>query len=145
MKNDDQLWTQLWIDLARSHSMILRKVEAALKSEGLPNLSWYDVLLEVERGGPEGLRPFELEERMLLPQYSVSRLVERIGKAGFIEIKPFSQDGRGKRILITMAGQKVRRDMWKVYGPALEKIIGKNLTKKEIQDAHTILGKLSGR
>lgn len=133
----------LWIQLSRAQSLILRKVEDALKAAKLPNLSWYDVLLEVERSDPDGLRPFELEEKMLLPQYGVSRLVDRISKAGLISIQPYSEDGRGKRLAITLAGREMRRKMWAVYGPTLETAIKGKLTKSQIHDAQQIMAKLT--
>ena len=50
----------------------IEAVEARLKAADLPPLGWYDVLLELEKAGEAGLRPFELQARLLLPQYGVS-------------------------------------------------------------------------
>ena len=56
-------------------------VEVDLKRAGFPPLSWYDVLLELRRAGDDGLRPLEIEARLLLAQHNVSRLIERLEKA----------------------------------------------------------------
>ena len=45
---------------------------------GHPPLAWYDALLEIEKAGPDGLRPFELRKLLLLPQYGTSRLLDRM-------------------------------------------------------------------
>ena len=143
MQNKPDKSADVWIQLARAHSQILRSTEAALKSSNLPGLSWYDVLLEVERSGRNGLRPFELEERMLLPQYGVSRLVDRIEKSGLISVEPYDQDGRGKRLTITKSGKKMRQEMWTIYGPALKTAISGKLRLAEVQDLRHILIKLN--
>ena len=54
-----------WTRLLRAQNLALRSVERGLKEAGLPALDWYDVLLEVERAGAAGLRPYELERAVL--------------------------------------------------------------------------------
>ncbi len=65
-------------------------MEGALKAEGLPPLEWYDVLLELERGGP--MRPRDLQAHLLLAQYNLSRLLDRIEAAGLVERRPCPDD-----------------------------------------------------
>ena len=143
MNENQQNSADLWVRLARAHNKVLDTVNNALKVSGLPDLSWYDVLLEIERSGHEGLRPFELEARMLLPQYSVSRLVDRLSKAGLIIIKPLAEDGRGRRLILTKEGKKMRLRMWKVYGPALQSAISEKLTSSQIKEAQKLLSRIS--
>ncbi|MEH6548030.1 MAG: hypothetical protein V7701_16455, partial [Sneathiella sp.] len=57
--------TKLWVALNLSQTKIYRIIDTALKSEGLPNLRWYDVLWELERAQESGLRPFELERILI--------------------------------------------------------------------------------
>lgn len=133
-----------WARLVRAQRVALSKVEAALKQAGLPQLSWYDVLLELERAGGNGMRPFELERRLLLPQYGLSRLLERIERAGYIERGPCDEDGRGQVVAITAAGVAVRRRMWPVYAAAIEDAVGANLAAREAKQLADLLGKLSG-
>ena len=57
-----------WARLMKAQRVALARVEAGLKRAGLPPLAWYDVLLELERAGKAGLRPFELERALLLEQ-----------------------------------------------------------------------------
>ena len=73
---------QAWARLLKAERLALARVETALKQAGLPPLAWYDVLLELERAGEAGLRPFELERALLLAQYNLSRLLDRIERGG---------------------------------------------------------------
>jgi DNA-binding MarR family transcriptional regulator len=116
-----------------------------LKSAGLPPLAWYDVLLELERAGDKGLRPFELEREMLLAQYNLSRLIDRMENAGYVERRACESDGRGQIIALTAAGKKMRRLMWAVYGPAIRRAVGTRLQPAQIETLNAILGTLIGK
>lgn len=94
-----------WARLLRAHQSAFSSVESALKDADLPPLSWYDVLLELEHAGNRGVRPFELEHALLLPQYGISRLIERIEKAGYLKRETCNDDGRGQYLLITATGK----------------------------------------
>ncbi|SLN12884.1 MarR family winged helix-turn-helix transcriptional regulator [Oceanibacterium hippocampi] len=108
-----------WTALQTASRVLLERVEGALKAAGLPPLAWYDALLEIERAGADGIRPFALKERLLLPQYGMSRLLDRIAAAGLIEKRNCAEDGRGLLVRITPAGRRARRSMWPIYGAEL--------------------------
>ncbi len=129
-----------WARLLRAQQSALAKVERALKDAGLPPLAWYDVLLELDRAGEKGLRPFELERELLLPQYGLSRLLDRIEASGFVARHPCEEDGRGHVVVITKSGKTLRRRIWPVYATSLQSAIGANLT----DDEATLLGDLLG-
>ena len=131
-----------WVALVTTSRKLLESVEAALKAGGHPPLAWYDALLEIERGGPDGLRPFELRELLLLPQYGTSRLLDRMVKAGLIERRDCDDDGRGQILHISAKGQSVRQAMWPVYAHVLSEEIGAKLTTKEAVQLIQLLSKL---
>jgi len=129
-----------WARLMKAQQLALASIEQSLKAAGLPPLGWYDVLLEVERAGEDGLRPFELEQAMLLAQYNLSRLVDRIERAGYVERRACEEDGRGQLIAITSAGKAIRRKMWPVYARAIEAALGQHLSAKEAEALDGLLG-----
>ncbi len=131
-----------WTSLLRAHNAALGRIEAALKRAGLPPLAWYDVLWELEQAGDGGLRPFELERRLLLPQYGLSRLTDRIAREGCLEKRPCAEDGRGQVLALTPSGRALRRDMWKVYGPAIEDAVGRRLPAGEAARLAALLSRL---
>lgn len=108
-----------WARLVRVSQVVLSRVEADLKAARFPPLSWYDALLELERAKPEGLRPYQLQERMLLAQYNLSRLTDRLKKAGYIEREECPKDGRGQVLKVTEKGCALLRSMWLVYRRAI--------------------------
>lgn len=132
-----------WARLARAHTAALTTVEQALKSAGLPPLAWYDVLLELRRAGAAGLRPSEIEQRLLLAQHNVSRLVDRLEAAGLVRRAPCPEDGRGQIVVIKEAGKAMQRRMWPVYAAAIERGVGARLTAGEARTLADLLGKLA--
>lgn len=137
-KETEQVWTRL----VTVTGVLMDRVEAALKDQGLPPLSWYDVLLEVERAGPSGIRPYEIKDRLLLPQYGTSRLLKRLTEAGYVETGLCDDDGRGQVISITESGRDVRRRMWPVYAGALRENVQSKLTADEAQTLTALLSRL---
>jgi DNA-binding MarR family transcriptional regulator len=131
-----------WARLTRAQQRAQGEIEAALKAAGLPPLSWYDVLLETGRAGKDGLRPFELERAMLLAQYNLSRLVDRMAAAGLVERRPCDDDGRGHKVAATEAGRAMRRRMWPVYARAIEQAVGRRLTARQAWTLGELLGPL---
>ncbi len=122
-----------WANFVRVSQAALAAVEADLRRAGFPPLAQYDALLELRRVGEAGLRPFELQREMLLAQYSVSRLVDRLVKSDFVNRHEADQDGRGQVLKITPRGQRLLDDMWPVYGAAIEAHFGERLTSTEIE------------
>src|SRR5215468_3365969 len=101
-----------WTRLIRAQQAALSAVEADLKAAGFPPLGWYDVLLELSRAEGDGLRPFALEQKLLLAQYNLSRLLDRLEAAGYIERLVCVEDGRGQIVAITASGRALVKRMW---------------------------------
>jgi DNA-binding MarR family transcriptional regulator len=131
-----------WARLIRVQDTVLGMVERDLKKAGLPPLAWYDVLLELSRREHGAMRPNELEKHMLLPQYSMSRLVDRMAEAGYVERMVCPMDGRGQFVGITASGRALQKKMWPVYAAAIERHVGAKLTNAEAEDLSGLLGKL---
>ena len=143
--NPSKTVVRAWARLMKAQQLALGSIDQALKSAELPPLAWYDALLELERAGSNGLRPFELEREMLLAQYNLSRLVDRIEKAGYLERRACDDDGRGQVIVITAAGKRIRRSMWPVYAAAIQGALGDHLSEKQSEALDALLGTLIDR
>jgi len=131
-----------WIGLQRVSRIVLEHIGAALAENGLPDLSWYDALYEIEKAGDAGIRPFELKDRLLLPQYGTSRLLDRIEKAGLVLRLPSKDDGRGHLVAITDAGRTLRRRMWPVYSGALQRALEERMSNDQAEALAAVLAQL---
>lgn len=98
--------------------------------------------LEGWRTRPDGLRPYQLQERMLLAQYNLSRLTERLENAGYIEREDCADDGRGQILKINRAGRKLVKEMWPIYRQAIDARFAGRLDEGEIRGLSNVLMKL---
>jgi DNA-binding MarR family transcriptional regulator len=123
--------TATWIRLMRIQSRVLGAVEHDLKKAGFPPLAWYDALFELSRAPGGEMRPVELEKQMLIPQYSTSRLIDRLVDEGLAARRECKVDKRGQFIEITETGRELQKKMWSAYSAAIEKHVGSKLSDAE--------------
>lgn len=135
----------LWARFVRVSQAVLDAVEADLKAAGYPPLGWYDALLEIRRVDPDGLRPVELQRRMLLAQYNVSRLVDRLVGAGLARSEPCPDDARGQLVHITEKGRATLDSMWPAYRDAVFARFASRLDAAEAAALGEILERLRPR
>jgi DNA-binding MarR family transcriptional regulator len=131
-----------WIRLMRAQQATLLKIERAFRDVGLPPHAWYDALWELDQAGDKGLRPFEIERQMLIAQSNISRLIDRLQAAGYVERHPCKDDARGQSIVITPAGKAMRKRMWPVYATALNTVIGQRVSDRDATTLGDLLDRL---
>jgi DNA-binding MarR family transcriptional regulator len=134
--------TAAWIRLMRVQTRVLDAVEQDLKKAGFPPLAWYDALLELSRAPTGELRPVELERQMLLPQYSTSRLIDRLVDDGLAARRECKIDKRGQFVEITEAGRELQKKMWAAYSSAIEKHVGSKLSDGDALKLCALLDRL---
>jgi DNA-binding MarR family transcriptional regulator len=120
--------TAAWLRLMRVQSRVLDCLEQDLKRAGFPPLAWYDALVELSRAPSGEMRPVELEKQMLIPQYSTSRLIDRLVDEGLAARRECKIDKRGQFVEITEAGRELQKKMWGAYSAAIEKYVGSKLS-----------------
>jgi DNA-binding MarR family transcriptional regulator len=134
--------TAAWIRLMRVQGRVLAAVEQDLKKAGFPPLAWYDALLELSRAPSGELRPVELERQMLIPQYSTSRLIDRLVEEGLAVRRECKMDKRGQFVEITEAGRDLQKRMWSAYSSAIEKHVGSKLSDSDAARLCNLLDRL---
>lgn len=141
MKKTPEKHTVLaWARLLKASASLLVEVERALKEAGLPSLNWYDVLLEVSRAGPTGLRQSEIATEVLLPKHNLSRLIDRMEDRGVVTRRGCDSDGRAKQVCLTDAGEALLREMWQVYGAEIQARLGVPLSDAQQHSLADIAG-----
>ena len=144
-KNRQKKAEQAWVLLLRSQQILLDIVETKLKNAGFPPLSWYDLLLELDREPDGGLRQYEIGQRVLLNKHNPSRLIDRLEKQALVQRIACDTDGRGNVIKITDKGAQIRKTMWPIYEEAIQEMIANPLTVKQIDSLTEIMGLLLNR
>lgn len=125
--------TQLdaWRALLNAHSSLVAHVEQALADAALPPLAWYDLLWAIRRNPRKRIRMAELADGLTLTRGGVTKLTDRLERAGLLVRTPAEDDKRGLYAEITPAGEDVLRKMWPVYAGALQSTFGAAVTDRE--------------
>lgn len=135
-------YNRAWFNIMRAHRKYYPRIAKALKSCGISDPIWYEILLEVELAGADGQLMAALEDKLFVPQYALSRHVARMEKEGLLR-REFIADGRRKQILhLTNKGGGLHAKIWAVYWDAMQAEIGPHLTTDEAYQLSRLLIKL---
>lgn len=108
---------------------------------GLP-LLWYGVLLHVGRS-PEGVRPMsELTEATAFTSGGVTRLVDRMEAAGYVERRPCPTDRRVQYVGLTEAGREMLERASEVHIRGIQDRMLNRLDRDEADELDRLLYKL---
>lgn len=133
---------EAWARLVRTSQGLLDRVEADLKAAGHPPLAWYDVLHELVAAADGKRRQAEIQSRMLLAQYNLCRLIDRMEREALVVRSTCPDDARNNVIALTPAGRRLHAQMWRDYAAAIEANVGQRLTEKEAAALADLLAKL---
>ena len=120
-----------WRGVIVAHARVVEKIERALMEAGLPPLGWYDVLVELSAAPDRRLRMHELARAVVLSRSGLTRLVDRLEKAGLLVREPTPEDGRGFFAVLTHEGRETLRRMWPIYAAGIAEHFGRHLTDEE--------------
>ncbi|MCP4818190.1 MAG: winged helix-turn-helix transcriptional regulator [Shimia sp.] len=135
-------YSRVWFYVLKSQRKFFLKFSQALKKEGLGDPVWYEILFEVGQAGDDGKLMGELENKLLLPQYALSRHVTRMTEAGLLR-RTYISDGRRKQMLFLTDLGKVRHaEIWPVYLEVLKTEMGPLLDTDEAYDLARFLLRL---
>ncbi len=79
---------------------------------------------------------------MLIPQYSTSRLIDRLVDEGLAARRECKIDKRGQFAEITEAGRELQKKMWSAYSAAIEKHVGSKLSDTDAAKLCALLDRL---
>ncbi|TAK89971.1 MAG: MarR family transcriptional regulator [Burkholderiaceae bacterium] len=142
MSNTSDPRQRAWARFVTAQAMLLERIEAALAAQDLPPLAWYDVLwiLECAEGGR--LRMNDLARRAVISRSNVTRLTDRMEKAGLVTRSESPEDGRGIVCSLTTAGRKMRARMWPVYCAQIDTLFGSQMNAREAVSMAEVLEKI---
>jgi DNA-binding MarR family transcriptional regulator len=97
-----------WGAFLRAHALLIRDMDAAMQSESGLALRSYDVLRQLDECGGALLQR-ELEQRVLLSQSGLSRLLSRLEDDGLVRRTRPEADRRAAHVALTTAGVRTYR------------------------------------
>lgn len=129
--------------MVTSHAALTDRIQRALAASDLPPLSWFELLSAVKRS-PTGLpRMSELADWLTLSRGGITKLVDRLERAGYIERVSSARDRRALQAKLTGAGEEMLEEMQLVYEAELERHLS-TLTGEEAELITAALDKVTG-
>jgi DNA-binding MarR family transcriptional regulator len=132
-----------WRALLLAHNTAVRAIELDVLQAGRVPLTWYDVLLELNAAGQDGLRMQEVAARVVLSRTRVSRLVDEMIRAGLVGKRSDSNDKRVSWATITEEGTRALRETAPVYLRSIRTHFSAHLSDQEAQIVAQALGKVA--
>lgn len=119
-----------WVAFLRAHAAVLERLNDELEAEqGMP-LTWYDVLIQLQEQGGR-LRMQELAHSIMFSKSGLTRLVDRMERAGLVRREACTEDGRGTFAAITAAGTRALARARPVHHAGIERHFGRLLSDEE--------------
>jgi DNA-binding MarR family transcriptional regulator len=113
-----------WRAIVTSHAAVTERVQRALAAADLPPLSWLEVLWAIERSPTGRPRMSDLAERLTLSRGGITKLVDRLVEAGYIERVSCTKDRRSLQAELTSAGAKMLDEMRAIYQGEIARHLG---------------------
>jgi DNA-binding MarR family transcriptional regulator len=122
-----------WRVFLAARAAAIDRIERDLTEEGLMPLSWYDVLLALYEAPDHKLRMRELARAILITRGGLTRLVNRIEKAGLLSREADPADGRGSYAVLGEEGLEALRKTWPTYAHGIAEHFGNHLSDEEVE------------
>jgi DNA-binding MarR family transcriptional regulator len=140
----DERQMAAWRAFLRAHARINRCLEAELIAAHGMSLASYDVLVQLAESPTRQLRMAELADAVLLSRSGVTRLVDRLEKAGLVLRERVVDDGSGVVATITAAGIDTLRTAARTHLPGVVRHFVEPLDAAELDRLGEVCDKLLG-
>ncbi|HEY9622429.1 MAG TPA: MarR family transcriptional regulator [Crinalium sp.] len=138
----DNTRNSVWRLFITAHARVIDRIETNLAEAGLPSLEWYDVLLTLKEAPEHRLRLSELADKVLLSRSNLTRLVDRLEKAGLLHRQPCPTDRRGTFAVLTPKGLATQKQMWPVYAEGIVDYFANHVSDSEVSVLRQILERM---
>jgi DNA-binding MarR family transcriptional regulator len=98
------------VSLLRAHAALTRELSADLVNQHGLTINDYEVLLHLARSEDRRLRRVDLAERLILTASGITRLLDGLERAGWVEKARCASDGRVAYAVLTEAGLNKLRE-----------------------------------
>lgn len=123
--------SEAWESLFRAQVAVMRRLQADDIWDEI-SMREYDVLFTLSRAPGKGLRLRDLNRSILLSQPSLSRLVDRLERAGLVLRSQPSDDARGTTVQLTAAGVALQREIGRKHVGTIRRCLDGALTAEEL-------------
>jgi DNA-binding MarR family transcriptional regulator len=130
---------EAWGTLTRTHAAIVGRLQEALAASDFPPLPWYEVLATVADAPEQRMKMGELAEAMVITRGGLTKLVDRLIKAGLMERTFCETDRRVSYATLLPAGHDLLDEMRPVVVAELKIAFAANLSNRQADELRNTL------
>ena len=138
----DEARGRVWRTFLTAHAAVIDRIERELAEKEVLPLGHYDVLLALAEAPERRLRMHELARDVVLSRSGLTRLVDRLEKAGLLRRERCDDDRRGCYAALTSDGMEALRRAWPVYSRGIAEHFGRYLDDGEVRVLEASLGRV---
>lgn len=132
-----------WTALCRAHAGVTGRLQEALTDAGLPPLAWYEVLDAIASAPQPRLKMGDLASALVISRGGLTKLVDRLVKAGLLERVFCAEDRRVSYAALTAAGREVFEEMQPVVIGELRSAFTQSLSARQASALRDALVKIN--
>ena len=125
---------EAWGALTRTHAAIVGRLQESLAASDFPPLPWYEVLATVAEAPEQRMKMGELAEAMVITRGGLTKLVDRLIKAGLMERTFCETDRRVSYATLLPAGRDLLDEMRPVVVAELKAAFAANLSDRQADE-----------
>jgi DNA-binding MarR family transcriptional regulator len=132
---------EAWKAFLHAQAALIRTLDRELEAEqGLP-ITFFDVLAQLSQAGGQ-LRMSELADAVLLSRSGVTRLVDRMERAGLVRREACATDRRASYATLTPEGKRAFRQAKPVHLRGIADHFARHLSDEEAKTLAAALGRM---
>ena len=135
---------EAWRSYLQSHASIVRELDAELMAEHEMTTRDYEVLLYLAQAPERKLPMSALAESTMLTRSGITRLVDGLVEAGWIERVACSEDARVSYAQLTDGGYEKLRRAGRTHIASIHRMFLEHYTAEEIDQLAALLSRLPG-
>jgi DNA-binding MarR family transcriptional regulator len=139
-----QVAPQAWIALLRAHAATTRELSALLVAEHGLTINDFECLLRLSRAEGQRMRRVDLAGELLLTASGVTRLLDGLEAAGYVERAACASDRRVTYAVLTEAGEAKLREAADSHIAAVEALFSERYSEDELGHLGRLLARLPG-
>ncbi len=135
---------EAWGSLSRTHAAISQRLGEALAQGDFPPLPWYEVLAAVAEAPEQRMRMGDLAEALVITRGGLTKLVDRLVKAGLLERTFQATDRRVSYATLLPAGISLLTEMRPVIVGELDVAFSASLSVAQANELRGTLDSIRG-
>src|SRR6478609_1364724 len=125
---------EAWIALVQAHAAVAGRVQEALAAADFPPLPWFEVLATLADAPEDRMRMGDLAEALVITRGGLTKLVDRLIKAGLLERTFCETDRRVSYATLLPAGVELLGEMRPLVRAELASAFSANLSVAEAEE-----------